>query len=378
MSAFDIFANYGGTRADHALISWLGGFQARPIINPAPHTWWKGLAKEIPNAKLETRWAIPVHAPELKDYEGSAEFSDLSGVFVIVKRDKPRQIGTKASVLQLGELDYTGWTMSPETMAITIGNNPSVRLGALLNAARANTTFWDGANGGARFACLSGDSTKIPVNVFKKDLTARTTGLTTWYNARENVGITATNIKTAIINLQQRCGFDGQPLGFGAENLEMWVPYMSMEEARLLVEVFRQLPNYQAAPVEYLVDVGGTPQTNQQVIFSAQENPVFGRVKVRPIPTMRSDMWCIVDRTQMSGTELFCYAYGGSIGEYGVNTEPQSPTLETVPHIWTVVHGPQSPMYYEKQEIGIWNLVNEGFALASPHAIEFNYTGSAS
>lgn len=388
MADFNIF-NQFPKKAQHALIGWMAGWRARPIIAP-PNMWWKGRVLEYANSKVEERVPLPVHAPKVRPYQGSAEFDDLSGVFMSVRR-KPRQIGTRAKVIELAEFDYKGWSLAPDSMAIAIGNIPGNDAGNLLGgnaaegviSARANTKWWCGDNNGARFACLSGDANKIPVNPFNPKILSRASGLATWFNAHENFAIDPDNIIAAIKNLQIRPGFDGMPLDMGRENLEMWVPSLSQEEARILVEVMRTLAKsgwgVDPIKIDYLVDTGGSPQTNQQVVFGNQENPVFGRVKVVPVPQLRSDMWCIVNPTTIPGTEIFLRALGGSVGSYEVNdmaTAEQD--NDKVPHIWTVVHGEQSPMFYNHQSIGIWNLVNEGMDLASPYAIEFCYTGSAS
>jgi len=380
MADFNIYNQFQG-KAQHAIIGWMAGWRAKPILAP-PNMWWKGRVLEYPNSKVEERVPLPVHAPRVRPYQGSAEFDDLSGVFMTVRR-KPRQIGTAASVIELGEFDYKGWSLAPESMAVAIGNIPGNDAADLLGgnsgagvvSARSNTSWWGGDNGGAAFACLSGDSSKIPVNPFNKKILNKATGLATWYNAHENFAITGPNIITALKNMQLRPGFDGMPLDYGRQSMEMWVPALSYEESRILVEVMETLVQSGIlSQVEY-TPTGGNPI----VAFGQQPNPAFGRVKVIPVPQLRSDMWCLVNPTNLPGSEIFLRALGGSIGSYEVNdmaTAQQD--NDKVPHIWTVVHGEQSPMFYNNQKIGIWNLVNEGMALASPYAIEFCYTGSAS
>jgi hypothetical protein len=384
MADFNIFNQFQG-KAQHAIIGWMAGWRAKPIIAP-PNMWWKGRVLEYPNAKVEERVPLPVHAPRVRAYQGSAEFDNLSGVFLSVRRTV-RQIGTAASVIELGEFDYKGWSLAPESMAIAIGNIPGNDAADLLGgnattgvaSARNNTSWWGGDNGGAAFACLSTDTYKIPVNPFNPKITNKATGLSTWYNAHENYAITAQNIVSALKNMQVRPGFDGLPLDYGRQNMEMWVPSLNYEETRQLVEVFETLAGSGIISQAEVTIQGGSNAGANQVIFGQQPNPAFGRVKVIPVPQLRSDMWCLVNPTTMPGSEIFLRALGGPIGSYEVNDNAYGQQdNDKVPHIWTVVHGEQSPMYYSNQKIGIWNLINEGMALASPYAIEFCYTGSAS
>ena len=384
MADYNIFNQYQG-KAAHALIGWVAGWQARPILAP-PNMWWKGRVMEFSGAKPEMRIPLPVHAPKVRHYTGSPHFDKGTGVFLTAFR-KMYDIGASASVIELGEYDFRGWSMQPDSMATAIGNIPGNNAADLINgntgekvvSARANTTWWSGDNGGAAFACLSGDTNKIPVNPFNKKILNKATGLATWYNGHENFAITGPNIITALKNMQVRPGFDGMPLDYGRDNVEMWVPSLAYEEARQLVEVFQQLAGSGVVSQVEVTIAGGSNAGQNQVIYGSQQNAAYGRVKVIPVPQLRSDMWCLVNPTTLPGSEIFLRVMGGSAGNYGVNPAAyEMSTNESVPHVWTVVHGEQSPMFYQEQRIGIWNLINEGMALASPYAIEFCYTGAAS
>ncbi|HSN15384.1 MAG TPA: hypothetical protein VLT61_12185 [Anaeromyxobacteraceae bacterium] len=393
--AFDIYSRFAGDlsgKAQLALRGWMAGWRAKPILAP-PNMWWKGRVLEYPSAKVEMNVPLPVHSPRVRPYLGSAEFDGMSGVVMSVKR-YPRQIGTSASVLEVAEFDFKGWSLAPESMAIAIGNIPGNDAADLLGgnasggpqgtgvlSARASTSWWNGITG-AYFACLSGDATKIPVNPFDRKVLNKATGLSTWFNAHENFDITAANIQTMLKNMQVRPGFDGLPLDYGRQNIELWCPSSRYEDARVLTEVMETLAGSGIAnTIEYTL-TGGSNAGQNIVIQGQQTNFAFGRAKVIPVPQMRSDMWCLVNPTTIPGSEIFLRALGGPTGTYETNSlegaMEDAQNNDRVPHIMTVVHGEQSPMFYEKQKIGIWNLINEGMALASPYAIEFAYTGSAS
>jgi hypothetical protein len=133
-----------------------------------------------------------------------------------------------------------------------------------------------------------------------------------------------------------------------------------------------------------------TPGTNpvSQVIYSVQDNPVFGRAKVRAISGMRSDMWHVVSpRPQpLPQYSLFIHAIGGNVGEYAIQDDPSSLGGDTVPHIavFQFPAGAQSPMFTgamkgtQAGDIGIAMILNEGYAFGSGLLIDSCFTGYAS
>lgn len=206
----------------------------------------------------------------------------------------------------------------------------------------------------------------------------------TWFNARENWDITANNIVDSIINQQTRLAMNGVELGIGDEGIEVWTPFLNKERTRQLLEVFRQLPGTGATgqtPVQVPIDGG----TTSQVIFSVQDNPVFGRAKVRAITGLRSDFWAVVSpRPQpMPQYSLFIHAIGGTVGEYAIMDDPEALSADTVPHIavFQFPAGANSPMFTGSMpgtvagDIGISMLLNEGYAFGSGLLIDVNSTG---
>ena len=206
-----------------------------------------------------------------------------------------------------------------------------------------------------------------------------------WYNCQENFAITPDNIIASIKNQQVRPAMNGVELGLGDEGVEAWVPFSNKELMRQLTEVFRQLPGTGASgttPVQVPITGGST----SQVIYSVQDNPVFGRLRVKAVTGMRSDMWCIVSprprpRPQYS---LFLFAQGGKAGKWGIQNDGAAMRADTVPHIWVKQWTEDSAMFAgamkgcKAGDIGISMLLNEGFAFGSGMLIDVNFTGYAS
>jgi hypothetical protein len=202
-----------------------------------------------------------------------------------------------------------------------------------------------------------------------------------WYNARQNWAISPDNILNALKNQQQRCAMNGVELGLGREGCELWVPYTSEEDFRLLTEVMRELAGSGQLSFSPIV-VGGSTTT-----FASQPNPVFGRAKVVPVHGMRSDLWCVVSPPPVGHPEhaIFLHAFGGKNGDYSINPDGfDQDSNESVPHIATFTFDKNSAMFFgvpgvsKFGDVGILNLINEGVATQSGLVIDFNYTGAAS
>lgn len=384
--------------AQYIINGWLGGWKAQPIVMPI-EPWWRpgDLTHVQPGAKLISRINVPIHSPGLQPFNGSFSFDENTGLYIQVQR-ATWQKGTKANLFRMAEFDVSAFDMAPSTMAVEIGNNPGNVLVAMLNGAYSGTPRDAAGNElpdefklicrdqiyGGNVAVLSSGTLK-PVNPARPDLF---TG-DTWYNCHQNLDITAPNILTVLKNQQTRKAMNGVELGIGDEGVEMWVPYGSKEDARVLVEVMRELAMSGVREVDlttYQVDTGGSPQTNQQVIYGSQTNPVFGRVRVKAIHGLRSDLWMIVSPRPVPRPEfgLFIYAHGGSIGEYKIQDNPMSLLADTVPHIATFVWDQKSPLFFGSTgagsagDIGITNIVNEGFAFVSGLLADWCFTGAAS
>lgn len=396
MGIYDPTTQFPGD-AQYAINGWLGGWRAQPIVKPIDPWWRPGdLTFVQPGAKLVSRTSIPIHAPGLQPWKGAFEFGQTSGLFMKVERAM-FQKGTKANLFSMAEFDPGAFDMAPETMAVEIGNNPGLALVAILNGCYSGTAQDAAGNVlpaqlkisatdqiyGGNLAVLSTDTKKLVNPGDPSFLSAEA-----WYNAHQNFAIDVPNIVTVLQNQQQRRAMNGIELGLGDEGLELWVPYASKESARILVEVMRELAGSGIVSPDlttYQVDTGGANTTNQQIIFGSQTNPVYGRMKVRAIHGMRSDLWCIVSPRPKPSPEFsaFLYAHGGQVGEYAIQTNPAALMADTVPHIAVYQWTQQSPMFFgvpgtQAGDIGISMLVNEGFAAASGLLFDYCFTGAAS
>lgn len=400
-SFFDMLSQFPGDSA-YAVNGWLGEWKAKPIVVPIEPWWAPGTLTHVSSgAKLVTRANVPIHSPGLEGWEGAFTFAENTGLFLSVRRGM-WQKGTKVNVFKQAEFDLGDFSMSPSTMAIELGNNPGKMLVGILNGCYSGTPEDAAGNvigkGGVPFPWLTATD-----QIYGGNLAVLSSGTkklvnpadptfepgNAWYNCHQNLAITGPNIITVLQNQQTRKAMNGIELGIGDEGVELWVPHSSKEQARVLVEVMRQLAGTGVITADlrnYQVDTGGSPQTNQQVVFGTQDNPVFGRVKVRAIHGMRSDLWCIVSPPPQAGPEysLFLYAHGGNVGEYGVQTDPAALMADTVPHIAVFPWTQASPMFFgvpgvsQAGDVGLSMILNEGFAAASGLLIDFAFTGAAS
>ncbi len=300
-----------GSQSAYAVHGWLSGWSASPISMPIDPWWRPGdLTFVQPGAKLEMSQSIPIHKPGVQDWDGRWEFSEPSGLFIKCKRSM-FQKGTKMNIFTSAEFDYTAFDMSPGTMAIELGNNPAYQLVAIVNGCYSGTPQTaagvvlplsrkiigkDQVYGG-NLAVKYGDT----ANYKLVNPTDSSVG-TPWYNCRENFDVTNPQHYTAALeNMQQRCAMNGVELGIGDEGLELWINFGRKERAKLILEVFQQLA--QSGIVTPVIVSAGQNTTavnslltsyNDTVVMGTQTNPVFGRMKVRAITGLRSDLACIV------------------------------------------------------------------------------------
>jgi len=385
-----------------AVRKFIGAWGASPVV-ASIQPWHRpgDLTNVIPGAALETSGSVPIHSPGLDQFAGQFEFSENSGRDWIVVRGI-WQKGTKINLFTASEYDPSKWSLTPGTMAVEIGNNAPLALVYILNgcysgipktkngvpiyvkgttqihpALRAYEQVYYHYSEKKPLVVLDTDTANHrPVNPFDLDFMPDAK----WWNGKENTKLTAPNITAAFKNMQIRYAMNGIELGIGTEGLELWVPFTTQEDARLLMEVFRQLPGTgTAAPADATIVSG-------QVIFSVQDNPVFGRAKVRAISGMRSDMWCIVapNPGRNPALSLFHHCHGGTAGEYAITEEPAPNGNNNVPHIWVYQWDQKSPMFAgtlpgtQAGDIGLTMFVNEGFAAGTGLLIEVRFTGTAS
>jgi len=212
----------------------------------------------------------------------------------------------------------------------------------------------------------------------------------TWTTARQNFLITPDNITQAIIDLQQRRADNGIQLGLATKaKVQIGVPFISYEQTRLMVEVFRQLPGTGIPGVDPR-QVAITGDTKSQVIFSVQDNPAFGSAELVAVPGLLPTRWYAAATPppdmHPARASLFVHTYGGTMGSWQPLDPAQAANAvngDNVPHIQVIEFpaGPTSPMWTGSMpgsvagDIGVGMFVAEGFAFNSPILFNFYDTG---
>jgi hypothetical protein len=202
-----------------------------------------------------------------------------------------------------------------------------------------------------------------------------------WYNARQNWAITPDNILNALKNQQQRCAMNGVELGLGREGCELWVPYTSEEDFRLLTEVMRELAGSGQLSFSPIV-VGGTtttfanaaeprvrPREGQAGSRDALRSLVqrlaaaCGSSRVRGVPPrLRREERRVLDQPRRL--------------RRGVQRERAAHRdVHVRQELRDVLRGPRRLEVRRRRHPA---LVNEGVATQSGLLIDFNYTGAAS
>jgi hypothetical protein len=391
-----------GSQSAYAVHGWLQNWSAQPIFMPVDPWYRPGDLTFIqPNAKLEMSQSVPIHKPGVQDWEGRWEFSEPSGLFIHCKRSM-FQKGTKANIFAMAEFNYNSFDMTGATMAIELGNNPAYQLVGIVNGCYSGVA--QNAAGaaypkqrkiiakdqiyGGNLCVKQGDTANYkPVNPCDPSVG------TPWYNGHENFDVTnPQHYVAALENMQQRCAMNGVELNIGDEGLELWINFGRKERAKLILEVFQQLA--QSGIVTPIVVSTGQNTTavnslltsyNDTVIQGTQTNPVFGRMKVRAVTGLRPDLAVIVAPrpAPLPQYSAFIYMHGGAVGEFGIQDDPAALMNDKVPHIATFVWDQKSPMFFGVEgttagDIGVSNILTEGFASVSGLLFEYLFTGSAS
>lgn len=338
---FDPHSNFAG-RAEAACIKYMAALGAPESMASPPNEWWKAWAHVIPNAGLITRVFIPVHGFKFKDFTGTMAFSGASTVFQDVRR-QVKQAGAKANAMALAELDLAAFDRTPQSLNTAAAKLPQQGFATALNAAYT-TLDWTGTN----FFRL----TAVKANCPGKPSMGK------FLNAYENSALNIANITIAIKNIQSRKGFDGELLDL--DPMVLKVPSSMKETARQLVEVMQLIPSTDG------VSSGG-----------GNTNPVFGRLRVESIPGLRDDLWIVAADVGDELMKPLIYVTGGTGSDYSPNDDTSN-VGKGVPHMMTIPFLQDSDMYKTTLEMGVSVLVNEGYALKTPHALCGMYTGAAS
>lgn len=275
--------------------------------------------------------------------------------------------------------NYTGATTAGNGALVVSNGNIYRNLGATATSgATAPSGTTTSSDGTITWTYVMASPTLRQVNPADSSVLTGA-GAAGWYNARQNWGISPDNILNTLKNQQQRCAMNGVELALGREGVELWTPYTSEEDFRVLIEVMRELAG--SGQLSFSpITVGGSTIT-----FASQPNPVFGRAKVVPVHGMRPDLWCIVSPPPAGHPEyaVFLHAIGGNAGDYAINPDGfDKPDNQNVPHIALYTFDKNSAMFFGVKgvsdfgDIGILALLNEGLATQSALLIDFNYLGT--
>lgn len=334
--------SYFADKAEAVCVTYLEQYNSLEAGIAPANMWWDSLTRRVPNASLVTRLYIPVAGFKPSPWTGSVVFSDTSEVFFDVTRGM-QTMGVMADAAKLAEMSFGAFNMSPGAVDKAISKMPQVGLAAALNAG-FTTRDWTGTN-----------FFRITATKYNKPGDA---SLGKWLNAYQNSALTPANIKRAIKNIQSRIGFDGLTLDLEAEFL--FVGTNMKEDAKDLVEVMALVPD---------TDGGSSGGGNT--------SKVFGRLKVIAVPGMRDDMWIVGAATPDEHMKPLIYVTGGDGSDYEINENAETPGAG-VPHIVVIPHLQDSDMYKKHLKMGIAWIINEGYALGTPHAFCASYTGAAS
>lgn len=414
MGIWDPSTQFTGPAA-YAVHGWLSAWKVKPIIRPID-PWHTAYTTTITGAKRVTEGNLPIHPGTLQPWDGKWIFSENTGLWLGVERSM-WQIGTRVNMFTAAEFDVGSFDMSPDTMAIKIGNNAPLGIASILNgcySGRAQDAAGNvlpaqlrircrdqiygqggtGLNGSGTLAIKSGDTANYkPVNP------ADTSIGSPWYNCLENFDLTSAPAYVALFeSFNTRKDMNNVELGLAGNadgKLELLINFGSYERTRLLLEVFQRIAG--SGVVTPIVVQSGVNNTdvnslvqsyNDQVVFSEQTNPAYGRVKVRGVTGLRTDLAVLLAPPPPgSGPEMtmFLHAQGGKTGEWQLQNDPAALGGDTVPHIsvfpWTQTTGPMFSGAMPGSaagDIGLSMLVAEGFAAVSGLRAQFLFTGSAS
>lgn len=389
-----------GAQALPAVTSYFAGWGQRPIILPID-PWFRDHVLEIPGSKLVANIPISIHGATMENWEGRWVFGGRSSGMLTCGRGV-RTIGAHITMIgPSAEIDFTGWSQQPDSIATTIGNNAPTMFAHLLNGAYSGipkdaagtassisgvAPCRDQIYGGPPAAVVANsNSVAILTGGTRKPANPADSSYGDWFNAWENFsGGNPNNYLPVLNNLNMRPGHNGVPMMLAARTgLKMWVSPARYESERQMFEAVQQLANSGIfSQIEY-TPTGGTTPT---VVYGTQANPVYGRLKVEPVPGMRTDLRVIAAPRPAEFPQLapFLYPHGGKIGEYKIQEKADAPTNDSVPHIYVKMFDTNSGLYEGLHDgmpagtIGMGWIVNEGAAWASGFLTEFLYDGAAS
>lgn len=314
------------------------------IVGP-PDEWWMDWAVTESNAKLITKFYIPLQAFKMEPWKGHHRYKQGSFVTLSLRRKKT-QAGAFADADVIVEKDLAAFKRSPELLALAGNKNLGKLFGALLTSA-LTTTAWTGAY----FFAASGSP---------HYLNPKQPGLGTWYNYTVSQPLNEANLLAAIIRLQGRRGVDGDLLGF--EGTHLIVPQALYEQAKLICEVLDIVPQPGLGAA-----AGGS---SSDLNTGGNRSRVYKRLLPVRSLEMPSTMWIVAQSTAGMGDHMqpFGVVLGGQpdVGsEWGNNQQVE-----------IITHTTGSEMYKRTNKVGVSLVRREGVGLITPHCFEVMKTTS--
>lgn len=407
MATYNPVTQYGSPTGANslALIQLLGSIAGEgPFVLPIT-PWFAGDVWDVnpQGAKLITKKNVPLHIAKMFPWQGHWVAVGRSNLWIEVTRG---MWTTGSKINDLGgshDFDPTDWSVSPEVMRIAATNNICLMMVGLLNGVYSGTPkdefgvaidhpglskCIDQIYGGN--ICVKQGDTGNYKSCNPADPTIASS--VKWFNGYENFDFLQPASYIPVLEaLQNRRDMAGNAIsGFAQNGLKLWIPPVKYERMRILHTVMEQLVSsgiVSSVKANYQVDTGGTPQTNEQVLYGSQTNSMFGRLLVESIPGMRSDMGVLkaIPPQGAPMAKLFAYAHGGSAGSYGIQNDPNAQDVgSTVPHHAFYMWGPGSPAHFGIPGVTepgdqMFNVItNEGAAMISGFSSQFLFEGAAS
>ncbi len=235
---------------------YLDKYSFKPSINPGINT---------------IRLPIPLSAPEMKLFKGRRHFRKNSTGFIDLT-PAPYDDGVEEDADKMAAFDWTGFSTSAESIALTIKQWQSKALATLLNSGETYTDW----TGGYFLA-----ATKY-ANPFKP--VAAQAYKTYWASTTLNT----TNVQRLIADMVSRRGFGGGSLGFGVSNLVLFSSSALFPTAQS-VALDERLANgatnpafkYKLTP-EPWPDLAAARWGILQIGSATKSHPAFGSVQDSP------------------------------------------------------------------------------------------------
>jgi hypothetical protein len=235
---------------------YLDKYTFKPNINPGTNI---------------VRMPIPLSAPEMKLFKGRRHYRKNSTGFLDLT-SVPYDDGVQEDADKMAAFDWTGFSTSAESIALTIAGWQTKAICDLLNVGES-TTDWTGGN----FLATAKNA-----NPFKPVVAHR---YKTWWSGAK---LNTTNVELMIADMVSRRGFNGGSLGFGISNMVLFSSSVLFPTARSIT-LDERLTNGASNPAvkwglvaEAWPDLAADRWGILQIGSAVKSHPAFGAIKDSP------------------------------------------------------------------------------------------------